>query len=137
LSGSIWRRCRSCIFVLSLCGLVVPVGTLAQSPTMDLDALIQEIKARPAGEIDALLSEQVSLVKKRRSELRRITERLELQQRQCGSMPTGPCRSGFNFLKTRREDHAGRLRMDHLKLDALIAERQEILKWRRSRNPGQ
>jgi hypothetical protein len=43
-------------------------------------------------------------------------------------MPTGPCRSGFDYLKMRREDHAGRLRRGQLKLDALIAERRETLR---------
>jgi hypothetical protein len=136
LNHGILRRLWPHFFVLWLFCLVVPVAAMAQSPTVDLDVLTQEIKARPAGEIDAPLREQISLVKKRGAELRRITERLELQQRRCGSMPTGPCRTAFDYLKARREEHAGRLRMDQLKLDALIAERQEILKRPHSPNSG-
>jgi hypothetical protein len=95
---------------------------------VDLKILAQEIDARPAGKIDGLLAEQIALIRQARSELRRITERLELQQRKCGSMPTGPCRSGYEYLKTRRDDYAGRLRMDQLKIEALIAQRRETLR---------
>ena len=116
--------------LLGLFCLAWPVAAGAQSATVDLDILIQEIEERPAGRIDAAVRRQIELVEQRRTELRILTERLELQQRNCGSMPTGACRSAYEYFRTRREDHAGRLRMDQLKLESLIAERQEALKNR-------
>ena len=94
------------------------------------DALADEIKARPAGAIDGLIEKQIEIVTERSADLRRTTERLELQQRRCGSQPTGPCRSALIYLKDQRDRVASGLRMDRLKLRALYAEREETLRRR-------
>lgn len=95
-----------------------------------LDALADEIKARPVGAVDGLIEKQIEVVTERAADLRRTTERLELQQRRCGSQPTGPCRSALIYLKEQRDRVAAGLRMDRLKLRALYAERGEALRRR-------
>lgn len=101
-----------------------------QERALDPDILTQEIKAHPAGAIDGLIEKQIDIVSERSADLRRTTERLELQQRRCGSQPTGPCRSALIYLKGQRDRAASGLRMDRLKLRALYAERGEALRRR-------
>lgn len=132
--GGIGPFCRVLALSLGVFCFVLPLPAAGQSPELDLDVLAQDIKARPAGEIDGLLGAQIELVKTRKSAFRRTTEQLELQQRRCGSMPTEACRSGYDFLRSRRDGLASRLRMEQLKLDALVADRLSALK--RQDGPG-
>ena len=120
--------------IVAVCLILLPSvrGQASDAPPESpglpaFDALADEITARPAGAIDGLIGKQIEIVTERTADLRRTTERLELQQRRCGSQPTGPCRSALIYLREQRDRAAAGLRMDRLKLRALYAERGEAL----------
>ena len=67
-------------------------GQMSESPLEKLDlpaldALANDIKARPAGAIDGLIMTQIKIVTDRSAALRRTTDQMELRQRRCGSLP--------------------------------------------------